>query len=52
MLQIMFTGIFCGITLMWIPQKTSDLGIGLVSSGNKLLHKLLLTQIYVAIWRH
>ena len=47
-----------GIVLRWMPQDQTDdisaigFGNGLVPPNNKPLPKLMLTQMYVAIWHH
>ena len=47
-------GIAYEIALRWMPQDITDdkSGNGLVPSGNKPLPEPMLTQIYVAKWRH
>ena len=51
-------GISHEIALRWMPlvltddKSTLGPGNGLVPSGNKPLPGLMLTQIYVAKWRH
>ena len=49
--------IYSEFALMWLPMDLTDdvkiaSGDGFVPSGNNSLPEAMLTQIYVAIWRH